>query len=228
MARVVVLTGGPDHAHDFTATGPALADLVAADGHDVTLVGHPDAAAAVLDHADVLVVNALRWRMIGDKYDPWRDQWRYDTPAATRDAISGFVARGGGLVGSHTASICFDDWPEWGDVLGGAWSWDRSAHPTPAPVDVHVVADHPVVADVPTHVELVDEVYGDLDLRPGIAVLATARRDPDDHDQPVVWTHRYGSGRVVYDGFGHDVASLAHEHHRRLLQQAVRWVAGEG
>jgi hypothetical protein len=89
---------------------------------------------------------------------------------------------------------------------------------------VEVVADHPVVAGVPPRIELVDEIYGDLELRDGLTVLVTGRRHPDDDAQPVVWTHRFGSGRVVYDGLGHDVESLGHPAHRRLLEQAITWI----
>jgi type 1 glutamine amidotransferase len=84
------------------------------------------------------------------------------------------------------------------------------------------------MAGVPAQLHLVDEVYGDMDLRPGTEVLMTARRTPDDRDQPVVWVATYGSGRVVYDGFGHDTASVTQTDHARLLRNAVTWVAGEG
>jgi hypothetical protein len=40
----------------------------------------------------------------------------------------------------------------------------------------------------------------------------------------VVWAHRYGSGRVVYDGFGHDVGSLVDPDHARLLRQSLAWI----
>jgi type 1 glutamine amidotransferase len=42
----------------------------------------------------------------------------------------------------------------------------------------------------------------------------------------VLWTHRYGAGRVVYDGLGHDAASLEHPVHRRLVQRAALWASG--
>lgn len=230
MARVLVLTGGPDHAHDFSTTGAALAGVIAADRHDVEVLDDPDAAARRLDDGgvDALVVNALRWRMQGDRYDTWRERWAYETPAATRRAIGDFVAGGGGLVGNHTASICFDDWPEWRDVLGGAWNWDRSSHPPVGPVSATIDRPHPVVEGLPSVVHLIDEVYGDLDLAPGVDVLARARRTPEDDPQPVLWVHRHGEGQVVYDGFGHDARSLEHPDHARLLRQAVAWVARTG
>ncbi len=233
MARVLVLTGGPDHAHDFSALGAALTWVIAGGGHEIVdVLDHPDVAAERLgsDDVDVLAINALRWRMLDDRYAPWRDRWGYHTPEATRRAISDFVAAGGGLFGNHTASICFDDWPEWGDVLGGAWSWGHSSHPPPASVTV-VVGErsgnrHPVTASLPSEFFVEDEVYGDLELRPGIDPLAHARRTADDELQPIAWAHRFGEGRVVYDGLGHDARSLNQQDHVRLIRGAVDWVAG--
>lgn len=230
MATVLVLSGGPDHAHDFAATGDALVTLLRDAGHQVDRCDDPDEAAERLTRSDrprALVVNALRWRMLGDRYDPWRERWGYTTPPATRAAIDGFVRAGGGLVGNHTASICFDDWDGWGEVLGGAWDWERSSHPPLGPVRATRTAagaGHPVTAAMPDALELVDEVYGDQRLVPGVEVLATARRSAEDAEQPVVWAHHHGEGRVVYDGFGHDVTSLTDPYHAELLRRAVTWV----
>jgi uncharacterized protein len=224
--NVLILAGGPDHAHDFPANGAALVELCDTAGHRSELVDHPDLAADRLlagDH-DALVVNALWWRMFGEKYDPWRDRFAYHTRPGTRDAIAGFVSSGGGLVGSHTASICFDDWAGWRDVLGGAWDWNRSSHPPTGPVEAFFDGEHPVVDGLPRSIRLVDEVFGDQNLAAGTEVLARARRTPDDEPQPVVWVHQYGEGRVVYDGFGHDAASLTDPHHATLIRQAIAWV----
>ncbi len=224
-----MLTGGPDHAHDFAASAGAVAGVLGEDGHHVTVVDHPDLVASALGAGvDVLVVNALRWRMAHERYDHLRDQWAYTTSEPTKQAISSFVAGGGGLVGCHTASICFDDWPEWQQILGGSWNWTTSSHPPVGPVSADVASDaatqHPVLRDVGA-LHLHDEVYGALDLEPGIEVLMTARRHVDDEAQPVVWAWSYGAGRVVYDGFGHDAASVRDPDHARLLRNAVRWVA---
>lgn len=232
MARVLVLTGGPDHAHDYDALGASLTWVIEGGGHEIIGVfDDPDAAADRLRQGDVdvLAINALRWRMHGERYDAWRDEWAYSTPASTRAAIAGFVAAGGGLFGNHTASICFDDWPEWGDVLGGSWVWDHSSHPPAGliAIDVEPRADdpHPVTAGLPRLFHLDDEVYGDLDLRVGIEPLAWGHRSSDDRAQPLVWAHRYGEGRVVYDGLGHDARSLNDAVHVRLIRNAVDWVA---
>lgn len=225
MTRVVVLAGGSPHAHDFAAIGDALGDLLAGHGIEVERFDHPDRAAARLDEGDVdaLVVDGLWWQMLADVYEPWRSH-AYSTPVQTRTSLAGFVADGGGLVALHTTPICFDDWPEWGDVVGGSWQWGVSSHPPLGPVMATIVAVHSVTAGLPDVVTLTDEVYGDMAVRDEVEILATARRTPDDADQPVLWTHRYGHGRVVFDGFGHDPESIENEDHARLIVQAVDWV----
>ncbi len=226
MSDVGVLAGGSPHAHDFASTGAALVELAASAGHRCELIAHPDDAVSALDALDALVVCGLWWRMLGDVYDAWRAEHAYSPPEATRAALDRFVRDGGGLVAVHTAPICFDDWPGWRDVIGGAWRWGVSSHPPRGPVAATLVTEHPVLAGLPPVMQLDDEVYGDLDVRDDVEVLAVARRDADDDDQPVVWAHHHGAGRVVFDGFGHDADSIRHPDNARLLRNGLAWVLG--
>lgn len=224
----MVLAGGSPHAHDFDEIGRALVEVVEGSGHDLCVCTRPEQAAAQLAAGfDALVVDGLWWRMLGETYDQWRTEHGYSPSERTREELARFVETGGGMVALHTTPICFDDWPAWGDLVGGAWHWGQSSHPPYGEVRARLVADHPVVAGLPAEFGLRDEVYGDLDLRDDIEVLAVARRHPDDADQPVVWVHRYGDGKVVFDCFGHDAESIRDESNRRLITQAVDWVTGE-
>ncbi|MGI9612224.1 MAG: ThuA domain-containing protein [Acidimicrobiales bacterium] len=228
MADVLILAGGSPHAHDFAAIGGALLELVRGSGHEGSLTDDPDAGAADLnDGFDAAILCGLWWRMAGEAYDHWRPDYGYETPEATRHSLRTFVAEGGGLIALHTATICFDDWPEWRTIIGGRWLWGASNHPPYGPVSAEVVADHPVVACLPDTIELHDEVYGDLALQDDIEVLAVAKRGLEDAAQPVIWTHHYRAGRVVYDGFGHDAASIRHPQNARVLRQALRWVTSD-
>jgi type 1 glutamine amidotransferase len=228
MSRVRVITGGPDYAHDFlgpNGTGPAVMRVLRDAGHQVDCTDDIEAGFLNCGEVDVVVINALRWRMMADQYAQWRDQWAFSPSAEARRRIVDFVEGGGGLVACHTAMICFDDWDEWGDLIGGRWVWGTSSHPAPALVKVSLTdASHPVVAGL-HEMELVDEVYGDVAMGHDISVLATARRHVDDAEQPVVWTRHAGRGRVVVNGFGHDVASIMTPAHQQLLRQAVSWSA---
>ena len=228
--RVLILAGGSPHAHDFDAVGQALATIARDEGYDATLIDHPEQAVAALtaaiasDRPDLLVLHGLWWRMDGSAYDRWRPDHGYATTEAWREAVSNYVADGGPLLAMHTAPICFDDWPEWGDIVGGAWQWGISAHPPLGPVAATVVPGHPVVDGLPTELRLRDEIYGDLAVRADVEVLMRARRHPDDELQRIGWVHRFGRGRVVYDGLGHDARSLTDPDHRRLITQAMDWL----
>lgn len=227
MSTVLVVTGGPDHAHDFAASSAALAGVLRSAGHDVRVTDDVEAAFCGLAGPRppaTVVVNALRWRMLGAAYDRWRDRWAYSPSPEARRAITHYVHAGGGLLGVHTASICFDDWPQWGDLLGGRWVWGVSSHPPVGPVTVRRTGvAHPVVDDLPDSFATVDEVYGDQQLAEGTVVLAVAKRHAGDADQPVVWAAERGEGRVVYVALGHDAPALAAGTPARLVAGAVAW-----
>ncbi len=230
-STVLILAGGSPHAHDFIANGASLATTVADAGHEVSLVAHPDEAAPRLEASvngsndvDALIINGLWWRMQGEAYDRWRPDHGYHTSKAWMSAVSQFVSSGGGLLAMHTTPICFDDWPEWREVVGGSWQWGTSSHPPLGQVEADVLPGHQVVAGLPDRLRVVDEVYGDLDVCPEVDVFLQARRSPDDVLQPIGWTYRYGLGRVVFDGLGHNVASLENADHQRLIVRALNWV----
>ncbi len=230
LRRVLVVTGGPPYAHDFGATGRELALVAEEIGFAVELSDDVEASARRLGRGgvDVVVLNALCWRMLGERYDPWRAEWGRSLSIDARDNLQGFVHDGGGLVGNHTAAICFDDWPEWGRILGGHWNWERSSHPPQGAVLVRMpdARRHPLVAGLPEQFPIVDEVYGHLDLEADVEPLAVGPH-PDGTEHPLLWARTYGAGRVVYDGLGHDVASLRDPHHRTILRRALRWVTEE-
>jgi len=141
-----------------------------------------------------------------------------------REAIVAHVRGGGGLLGVHTASICFDDWPEWRSILGGTWVWGHSGHPPPGAVDVHVIEpDHPLVQGIDDFT-LSDEVYGDLALEQDVLPLLQATAvGADCGTHPTLWERTVGRGRVVYDALGHDAASIEHPVHARILARCALW-----
>lgn len=229
--RAVVLSGGL--THDFPATTACLAALLDADGFDVdvhTGTAGVESALRALPGAALLVVNALRWTMTGAGTPP-----RYRDRAATegaspsgpaRAALDAHLAAGGGVLGMHTASICFDDWPGWGATLGGAWEWGRSGHPPLGPeVRVSVAAEHPLVDGLGAF-DLVDEVYGDLRYAPDVTGLLTAPQPGGDVPQPLLWAREHGGGRVVYDALGHHPPSYEVPEHHEILRRALRWTTG--
>jgi hypothetical protein len=220
--RALVLTGGPGN-HPFATTSKLLAEAIAEGGLTPTVTDDIEAGLAELDGCRLLAVNALRWRMLDDRYAADRDAWAFTLSDAGREAIERFMAGGGLLLASHTAPICFDGWDAWGDIVGASWVWGTSSHPELGPAQVRVAGgSHPIVDGIPEHFEVIDEVYSRMDLRPDVEPLAWGRAY--DEDQPLLWAREAAGGRVVYDALGHDERSLTHPAHARILRQAVAWL----
>lgn len=218
----LLLTGG--FSHPFHETTPALTAILGAAG--VRSHVHEDIEAGIAALASgrypMLTVNALRWRMAAERYAAHRDRWAFSLSATARGALREFVASGGALLAVHTAAICFDDWPAWREIVGGAWNWERSSHPPLAAMTVRIRGgEHPIVAGL-ADFELVDECYGFLDLEPDVVPLVSSAHGGTDH--PLLWARSYGRGRVVYDALGHDRRSYAHPTHAEILARAARWL----
>ncbi len=228
MRRNLIISGGI--YHPFAETSAALLKIFAEVGVESQVTEDVDAGIADLADGDysMVTINALRWGMMtADKYKPFRAEWAYQTPQLTRDTLTRFVESGGALFGLHTASICFDDWPEWGALLGAQWQWGTSHHPPIGPVSVRPTSSRHVISNDVGEFELDDEIYHGLELEPDLIPLLEGECGGGDGPQPVVWAREFGKGRVFYDALGHDAASVGHPQHRQLLQQAAQWLLGD-
>jgi type 1 glutamine amidotransferase len=225
MSKNVILSGG--HTHSFPTAAPALAALLAEHGIESVVEMDPEAAIRRVAESRpaLLTVYALRWTMQqGQKYAPNRERWGFSLSDGARAEVEAHLARGGGILALHTAIICFDDWPGWGNILGGRWVWGRSSHPPYGRVDVRPdEPDHPLLAGLPSF-SLDDEAYGNLDLDPALQPLMRVRAAEGDW-QPALWTHTSGTD-VVVDTLGHDAGAFAHPIHRRIVARAARWACG--
>jgi type 1 glutamine amidotransferase len=216
----LLLTGGP--LHPFETTARTVADLLAEDGIDSVVTDGIEDGLQTIGEYDLLTVYLLRWRMLGAMFDDDRDAWAMSLSDAGRDAILGHLQKGRPLLALHTAAVSFDDWPEWADVIGARWDWERSSHPPPRPSMVHVASAHPIVAGIDDF-EVVDEIYSFLDLRDVTPLLTSPRRG---EAQPLLWTRTHGDARVAYDALGHDDLSLTHPSHATIIRRAATWVTG--
>ncbi|QHT58362.1 ThuA domain-containing protein [Cellulomonas sp. H30R-01] len=220
MAQVVVLVGRDrygDPWHDHAATSDAVATLLRADGHDVTVRSvFPDALDDV-DRPDLLVVNCGQGPLDPAHADAWR---------GFHDRREALVADGVAVLGLHQAANTFGDDPRWAATLGGRWDDDVSWHPPLGAARFRVVdAMHHVTHDL-DDVDAVDERYADLLVADGAHVLLVADVTGDDgatRTHPVVWVAP-GPGRALYDALGHDVRSYASPSRRTLLRREVAWL----
>lgn len=227
--RAVVLTGGV--AHDFPSTTAALVEVLAEAGFVSTVNDDPDAALISLrdiarpSEGPLVVMNMLRWTMQEGRHAHQRAEWSLALSERARQALTRHVHEGGGLLAMHGASICFDDWPGWKDLLGGVWAWGHSSHPRlDHPIRVTVASGtHPIVEGCGDF-DIVDEAYGFLSRTDDVVGLLHSPHGGEDH--PLLWARQVGSGRVVYDALGHDTRSYDVREHRLIVRRAALWAAG--
>ena len=211
-ARNLLLSGGI--YHPFAETSAVVAEILAPLGVESTVSPVREGLARLADEGfDLLTINALAFSMTqAEKYAPLRDGFAFTASAADRAAIEGHLARGGGLLGLHTAAICFDGWEGWPGILGAGWVWGRSHHPVPEYVTVQGAAGF----------TLWDELYCDLALDPEAEVLATATSETVAEPQPVLTR----KGRAVYLALGHDLTGVSTPGYAGLLERAARLALG--
>lgn len=152
----------------------------------------------------------------------WNRAWD-DAKYAQLDA---YLARGGGVVVLHSGTIEDKDPEKLAARIGLAAHPKRTKY-IHAPFDLSLAPakDQPLTAGLPRKIPLIDEPYwpmiGD---RSKVDVLATVRMDKAD--QPVVWTHRPGPGRVWATCLGHYSWTLDDPFFRVLVLRGIAWAGG--
>lgn len=215
--RVLLVTGGHDFDRDgFSALWRSMQDVT------VQEVSHPQAQAWFAKERskeyDILVF-----------YDMYQD-----ISEKSRADLVALLKRGKGLVVLHHALANYQAWDEYMKIAGGRFrlaETERDGLKRPASTwkdDVTFrvnVADrnHPVTRGIGDF-EIVDETYGDYDVLPTVRPLLTTNEPTST--PTIAWTHTYGRSRVVTVQGGHGPSAWQNPSFRRVLEQAVRWVAG--
>lgn len=226
--RVAVLAGNA--AHRWHNWPESTAALLRAWGDDerITARVHTDPGDLVegLADRDVLVLNWVNWE------DP------RGLSAAAQDALTAFLARGGGLFVHHFANgACHaslpragaSDWPEYRRIVRRVWD-HRDVGPGPSGHDRHgtfaVQADgqHPLTAGL-GRFEVEDELYWRQHGDEPIVPLLRAKSAVTGADEPLLWTYDLGPARAVQCLLGHSGKTYATAQMRVLARRIVAWCA---
>lgn len=230
--QVLVITG--QHVHYWRETTPELERALEDTGRFEVRVTEEfrGAGPETLAPYDLVVVNY---------YDRGQDpQWRWGEGADR--ALEAFVRDGNGLVLYHLALGSFYGWEEYERMSGGSWRENRGHHSPPHDFELDIVdREHPITRGLKSPLPIVrDELYANLLWQPdgSYRVLATAY---DDHslytervrqpipgpgrDQPILWTTRYGEGRVFVTALGHDAANVRDPVFALTFARGAEWAA---
>ncbi len=160
-----------------------------------------------------------------------------------------------GLVVFHAANNAFSSWPEFNRMIGMGWRNNKfgdrlyydadgkairqpkgqgvgAGETTIQPFRVTVRdAEHPITRGMPrewmhTPDQLVHGLRGPIE---DVHILATAysdkaKRGTGEHE-PMIWTVRYGKGRVFHTPMGHDLTSIRCMGFLTTLRRGTEWAA---
>jgi type 1 glutamine amidotransferase len=147
-----------------------------------------------------------------------------------QSAMEDFISSGKGFLGVHSAADTEYDWPWYGELVGAYF--DSHPQPQDAVVDFVDPDAHPVTEGLPHQIERFDEWY-DFRQQPSEDVTILALVDEATYEgatmgepHPIIWAREVHGGRSVYIGFGHTSESFEEPVVRKLLDNAIRWVAG--
>ena len=152
-----------------------------------------------------------------------------------KQAFMDLFETGKGVVFLHHSLASYQSWDQYLEIVGGKYYEEPAVrngqtiaastfkHDVEIPVKI-VDPEHPVTSGLFDFV-IFDEVYGGFEVLPSVhPLLATSHPESG----PIIaWTFKCKNSRVVYIQPGHDHHGYENENYRRLVYQAIRWVAGK-
>ncbi|MEO6036687.1 MAG: ThuA domain-containing protein, partial [Verrucomicrobiota bacterium] len=152
--------------------------------------------------------------------------WNHNWSEARLNQVDDFLARGGGLVVLHSATISDNDPERLAQTIGLASHPKRSKY-LHTPLDLKFTeTKSPITERFPKQINFLDEPYwpliGDTNK---IAVLATVKMEGTDW--PEVWTLEKGKSRVFGSVIGHYTWTQEDSLYRVMVLRALAWVAGQ-
>jgi type 1 glutamine amidotransferase len=226
--QALILTGY--NMHDWRNISLALAEMLEKSGKfQVRINEEPGGSTDVtFSGYDVLVLN----------YTNYQGRFGPTWPEATRQAFLNFLRSGKGVVAYHAACGSFQEWPEYGRVLGGV-AGGASGHAPYHTFEVKIQdSNHPITKGLSRAFQTTDELYFGLTIEPNIHLLATAYDDPGNcfdertpkvcgsgKSEPVIWTTEYGEGRIFHTVLGHDLKSISVQGFVATFLRGTEWAA---
>jgi len=142
-------------------------------------------------------------------------------PGQGQENLLNYVKGGKGLFVQHLASASFAEWEEFGKLCGRKWVMGASGHGPRSVFKSNIVnKEHPITAGL-SDFDTDDELYAKLQGTGKIEVLVSAESDWSKKTEPLVFTSKYGQGRVIYNAYGHDRKALMTPNVQKIIARGV-------
>jgi type 1 glutamine amidotransferase len=146
-------------------------------------------------------------------------------------AMEALLERGKPCLFLHHALASYQDRPEYEKIIGGKYilSEDSTKAGSTYRHDVEIAiqikdANHPITETL-QNFTIHDEVYGAFKVCENSVPLLTT--DHSESGPVIAWTNTYGNSHIVYIQPGHDHHGYENPQYRRLVHQALLWLAGK-
>ena len=152
---------------------------------------------------------------------------------AVKQSILDYVRSGKGIVGIHAATAALQNWPEYGEMMGGYYGghiYQEVAIKLEDP-------QHPISAcfgDKPLRINddiyIFREPYSREKLHVLLSLDLDRMADPSkrpDKDYAVSWIRRYGDGRVFYTTLGHAADTYWNQLFLQHLLAGIQFAIGD-
>ncbi|MBW8038888.1 MAG: ThuA domain-containing protein [Planctomycetes bacterium] len=146
-------------------------------------------------------------------------------PKEAQENLLNYVKGGKGFFVQHLASASFAKWEEFGKLCGRKWVMGKSGHGPRSVFEVKIAnKEHPITKGL-SNFRTDDELYAKLQGTGDINVLVEAYSDWSKKTEPLVFTKKYGKGRVVHNAFGHDGKALSNPSVQKIIARGVEFAA---
>jgi type 1 glutamine amidotransferase len=245
--RVILIDG--QNNHDWRSTSPWLKQVLEESGRftvDVSSNLRSGDRPGRIENTVAFPPDLGKYDVVVSNYNG--APWPKDFQKALDEALS---ERKIGLVIVHAANNAFGDWNEYNLMIGMGWrgpqggdrlkldedgkevlvpkgKGDGSGHRYTGEFTVTVRdPEHPITKDMPrewlhARDELYDNMRGPIK---NIHLLATAYSKGTKAHEPMIWTVRYGKGRVFHTPMGHDLMAMRCNGFIATLQRGTEWAA---
>jgi len=214
--NVMLITGG--HSYD-TLQFFQLFDAM--EGIEYTHFQQPEANRKLLqgeaENYDVLVF-----------YDMWRE-----ISLLEQQAYIELTKKGKPMLFLHHALVSYQEWPQFEKLIGGRYTEKRKGIPESELstyehdvwVYIQPAGKHPVTKGFGS-LRFFDEVYGNYRVSEDVIPILTTNHPQSE--KIIGWENRFNNSRIIYLQPGHDSRTYETEDYRRLLIQAIKYLASVG
>ncbi|MHC4070829.1 MAG: ThuA domain-containing protein [Planctomycetota bacterium] len=213
LIKALLITGADVGVHPWREMSETTREILVKTGRfDVKVSEDPHIleSAAALERYDVIVFLIYTKPTI---------------PVEALENLLSAVKGGKGFYVQHLASASFAKWDEFGKLCGRKWVMGTSGHGPRSVFESNIVnKEHPITKGL-SDFDTDDELYAKLQGTGKINVLVSADSDWSKKTEPLIFTSKYGNGRVVHNAYGHDRKALMTPNVQKLIARGVEWAA---